>query len=89
MYFEWSGLEPARRHTTHIGHGQHLCDMAEKGEVSLEQMKVLVKNAIRLRIFHLPFLQLRIIKLPLIPFRAATWRFPVFSVIKNIKRRMD
>ena len=45
MYFEWSGLEPARRHTSHIGHGQHLCDMAERGEVSLEQIKVLVKNA--------------------------------------------
>lgn len=45
MYFEWSGLEPARRHTPHIGHGQHLCDMAQKGVVSLEQMKVLVKNA--------------------------------------------
>ena len=28
----------------HIGHGNHLCDMAEKGQVTLEQMKALVKD---------------------------------------------
>ena len=28
----------------HIGHMNHLCDMAEKGRVSLEEMKTLVKD---------------------------------------------
>jgi hypothetical protein len=29
----------------HIGHRQHLCHLAERGEVSLEQMKTLVRDA--------------------------------------------
>ena len=29
----------------HIGHRQHLCDIVERGEVSLEQMKELVTDA--------------------------------------------
>jgi len=45
MYLEWSGMEPASRHAPHIGHRQHLCDMAERGEVSLESMKALTRNA--------------------------------------------
>jgi len=28
----------------HIGHANHLCDLAEKGQLSLEQMKALVKD---------------------------------------------
>ena len=28
----------------HLGHKNHLCDMAESGHVSLEQMKALVRN---------------------------------------------
>jgi len=28
----------------HIGHRMHLCDMAERGEISLDQMKALVKD---------------------------------------------
>jgi hypothetical protein len=28
----------------HIGHANHLCDMAEKGVVSLEQMKALARD---------------------------------------------
>lgn len=30
--------------TPHIGHRNHLCDMAEKGHVTLEQMKALVRD---------------------------------------------
>lgn len=30
--------------TPHIGHRHHLCDMAEKGLVPLEQMKELVRD---------------------------------------------
>ena len=29
----------------HIGHSQHLCNMAERGDVTLNQIKDLVKNA--------------------------------------------
>jgi hypothetical protein len=29
----------------HIGHRNHLCDMAERGQISLDQMKDLVKDA--------------------------------------------
>jgi hypothetical protein len=29
---------------SHIGHSNHLCDMAEKGQISLEQMKALTKD---------------------------------------------
>ena len=32
------------RKTPHIGHRNHLCDMAEKGQVTLEQMKALVRD---------------------------------------------
>lgn len=28
----------------HIGHRHHLCDLAERGEISLEQMKALVRD---------------------------------------------
>jgi hypothetical protein len=35
----------ARTKAPHIGHGHHLCSMAENGEVSLEQIKDLVRNA--------------------------------------------
>ncbi len=28
----------------HIGHANHLCDMAERGEVTLAQMKEMVKD---------------------------------------------
>jgi hypothetical protein len=28
----------------HIGHHYHLCDLAENGEITLEQMKALVKD---------------------------------------------
>lgn len=46
-YGEWRGLRPlprGYREIPHIGHAQHLCDMAERGEVTLEQMKELVRN---------------------------------------------
>jgi hypothetical protein len=33
-----------RRTAPHIGHKNHLCEMAEGGNVSLEQMKDLVRN---------------------------------------------
>ena len=29
----------------HIGHAMHLCDRAEKGTVSLEEMKTMVRDA--------------------------------------------
>ena len=29
----------------HIGHSMHLCDMVERGDVSLEEIKELVKDA--------------------------------------------
>ena len=28
----------------HIGHKMHLCDMAERGDISFDQMKALVSN---------------------------------------------
>ena len=28
----------------HIGHKQHLCDLAERGELTLDQIKALVKD---------------------------------------------
>jgi hypothetical protein len=36
----WAGKYRA----PHIGHRTHLCDMAERGEVTLAQMKALVRN---------------------------------------------
>jgi hypothetical protein len=34
----------ARTKAPHVGHKHHLCSMAENGEVSLEQIKDLVRN---------------------------------------------
>jgi len=34
----------ARTRAPHVGHKHHLCSMAENGEVSLEQIKDLVRN---------------------------------------------
>jgi hypothetical protein len=41
-YGSWP-WEPERK-APHIGHHNHLCDLAERGEISLEQMKALVRN---------------------------------------------
>jgi hypothetical protein len=35
---------PPRERAPHIGHGTHLCHMAESGEFSLEQIRALVKD---------------------------------------------
>jgi hypothetical protein len=40
-----TGLERFGPSSPHIGHSNHLCDMASKGQVTLEQMKELVRNA--------------------------------------------
>lgn len=32
------------RKAPHIGHKQHLCSMAESGEISLDQIKDIVRN---------------------------------------------
>ena len=38
-------IRPAYRPAPpHVGHKNHLCDMAERGEVTLEQMKALVRD---------------------------------------------
>ena len=39
-----SGWEPEPRRAPHIGHSNHLCDMAERGRVPLEQMKALIRD---------------------------------------------
>jgi hypothetical protein len=39
--YQWSIVHEAQ---PHIGHRNHLCDMAEKGQLSLEQMKALAKD---------------------------------------------
>ncbi len=36
--------DSSARIAPHLGHSMHLCDMAERGDVSLEQMKALVKD---------------------------------------------
>ena len=36
---------PVERRMPHVGHRQHLCDIAERGEIALEQMKDLVRDA--------------------------------------------
>lgn len=33
------------RGVPHIGHSSHLCEMVERGELTLEQIKSLVRNA--------------------------------------------
>lgn len=35
---------PSLEQMPHIGHRNHLCDMAKRGEVTLEQMKSLVRG---------------------------------------------
>ena len=40
----WIGGYGPRKPAPHIGHRMHLCDMVEKGEISLDQMKALVKD---------------------------------------------
>ncbi len=35
---------PPERPAPHIGHAGHLCELAEHGQVSLEQIKALVKD---------------------------------------------
>ncbi len=32
------------RQAPHIGHSNHLCDLADRGQISSEQMKALVRN---------------------------------------------
>ena len=36
---------PLERKAPHIGHGQHLCNLCESGNCSLEQIKKLVKDS--------------------------------------------
>ena len=40
----WFADQPGVERSPHIGHKQHLCSMADTGDVSLEQMKDLVRN---------------------------------------------
>jgi predicted RNA-binding Zn-ribbon protein involved in translation (DUF1610 family) len=40
----WFTEQPGIRTPIHIGHSQHLCVMAESGDITLEQMKDLVRN---------------------------------------------
>lgn len=35
---------PRLEQMPHIGHHHHLCDMAQRGEITLEQMKALVRG---------------------------------------------
>lgn len=35
---------PIPRPVPHIGHKNHLCDLAEQGQITLEQMKALVRD---------------------------------------------
>ena len=39
----WMQLS-GRDDAPHIGHRRHLCDLAERGEISIEQMKALVRD---------------------------------------------
>jgi len=43
-YYYYPDHQTTREKTSHIGHANHLCEMAEKGVVSLERFKDLVKN---------------------------------------------
>jgi hypothetical protein len=42
--YPWFTDVPGVERSPHIGHKQHLCSMADTGEVTLEQMKDLVRN---------------------------------------------
>ena len=41
--FSWPSMAPGMP-VQHIGHRNHLCDLAEQGNITLEQMKELVRN---------------------------------------------
>jgi hypothetical protein len=41
----WAPIGLRQRAGPHIGHRQHLCDMVDRGDVSIDQFKELVKDA--------------------------------------------
>ena len=43
--FEFGSAVPIKTQSPHIGHKQHLCNLCESGDCSLEEVKELVKDA--------------------------------------------